>query len=119
MIEQILQALRGWLWPAVVLTAAVAFALAVQSIVFAVARYAAKRTRTRIDELLVSRVRRPVRIMFVLAMILVVLPALALPERVLALIRHAASIAMIGATGWLAVGLVKVLEEAMRPCSVR
>jgi small-conductance mechanosensitive channel len=113
MVEQVLHAVRGWLWPAVVLAAAVLFGLVLHYIVFAVARYAAQRIHSRVDESLIRRVCKPARVMFVFAMVLVVLPALALSEGTLALIRHAASIAMIGATGWLAAELVKALEDAI------
>jgi small-conductance mechanosensitive channel len=110
MIKHVLHVLHGWLWPAVILAAAVAFGLILHYVMFAVARYAAKRAQSETYQSLIGCVRKPIRILLVLAMILVVSPALSISESAAGVICHIVRILMIAAAGWLTERLAKFLE---------
>lgn len=90
-----------------VLVVAAALAWAVHWVVFRIAMRAARRTPLEGDEILVERIRGPVRIVAMVLAVQFVMPSLPMADAVRTPVRHALSLVLILAVTWLAIGLIR------------
>ncbi len=102
---------KAWLPSGIIVAGAVLLALVVHSLIFLALRRGAQKTGGVVDASLVARARRPVRILFSLAAVLVVLPATKLQAAVLDEVRHIIGLGMIAVSAWLAIGLTAVFDH--------
>ncbi len=112
----------AWLWTPALLVATVVVALGLHSLALALAARLVKLTPHAFDESLVRRGRGPMRLIFPLVGILLVLPGSRIPGFLMGPIRHAIGIGLIISAAWLLVALVGVLDDlvsARYPLDVR
>ncbi len=104
---------KPWLLALGVLAGAVLLALAAHYLVFVLARRGARRTGKTMHDALVRYCKSPLRLLLALLAVFAALPELPLPEGVAQATRHAAGLALIAAVAWLAVALLRVIEEVL------
>jgi small-conductance mechanosensitive channel len=100
-----------WVWPLVVLVAAPVVAVILHTLLAALATRLTRLTHTTIDKSIVDHARRPTRVIFPLAALLLVLPGLPLPPGAEDIVRHTLGVALIAATAWLLMALFSVVDD--------
>ncbi len=104
---------EAWLWAGGGLVAAVLLALGVHAFLFSVARRLAERVGGVTEISLVRHSRQPVELIFPLLAVLTILPALPLTPGARGRVQHAIGLGLIASTAWLAVRLIRVLEDVL------
>jgi small-conductance mechanosensitive channel len=105
--------LHHWLLRGGVLIGIVVLALVLHWILFAGALRVAQRTGSVFDDSLVRRTRRPMRIVFPLLAVFLVLPLLRVPEALQQPIRHLLALAMIAVIGWAVIALAEIVSDVV------
>jgi small-conductance mechanosensitive channel len=103
------------LWSVVLIAGAAVLGLAAYRVLVSVARNLSRRTETVFDDMLVEHGRGPALLLIPLTAILIVMPALPLPEETIATLRRVANLGLIASLGWLAVasvGIAVILASA-------
>lgn len=103
MIRFIAQNWHNLLWSAIVLAIAIAVALCVHFVVFWVLRRLARRKGALLDQSLAKRGVGPSRWIFPLLAVLIVLPGLSLPSKLMSALEHVTGIGLIAAVAWLVI----------------
>lgn len=101
MIQFILRNWHNLLWSAVILAAAIVIALVVHFVVFWLLHRLARRKSAYLDQSLVRRGQRPARWIFPLLAVLIVLPGLPLPDKLMSALEHVTGVGLIAAIAWL------------------
>jgi small-conductance mechanosensitive channel len=104
---------KDWVMALVIVAAAVMSGLAVDLAVFAALKRIAGKTGSIIDDALVRHGRNPARVLFPLAAVLMVLPFLAIPEELVAVVRHGVILGLIGASAWLVISFTAVFDDVV------
>lgn len=113
-MERIATALPAWLWAIFAAAAAVALALALHWLVAKLARRAAARTATGVDDMLIRRLDAPTRWLLVALALSAAQPALGLgPEALLAWSR-VAGLVVPALLGWIAIALLGVVADVVK-----
>jgi small-conductance mechanosensitive channel len=102
---------KAYILAATTLGGAAILALIAHFLIFSTLQRGAVRTGNVVDKSLINHGRRPASILFPLAAILSILPALALPTDFLEGLRHAVALGMIATIAWLAINLTAVLDD--------
>ncbi len=89
------------LWAAIVLAVAVAVSLLVHYVVFWLLKRLARRKGAYLDQSLARHAQGPTRWIFPLLAILIVLPGLTLPPKLMSALEHITGIGLIAAIAWL------------------
>jgi len=113
MLEQFWDVLTPWLLSAGILAAVVVAVLLVHSLVYRVLGKLAGRTSSSLDDSFVRRSRRPVKLILPLLAAMATLGTLPLQPTTLGPLRHIVGLALIGATAWLAISLLGVIDDAV------
>jgi len=87
---------------------AVIAGLVAHAIVYAIARRLAARTKNGWDEYLIEHTKNPIRLLFMVAAVFLVLPFLSGDDAARSVLRHAAVFVGVLGVGWLLVGLTLV-----------
>jgi small-conductance mechanosensitive channel len=114
-------------WPTpvralVILAAALAAAVITHRLIFGVLERLSRRTRSGMDNAIVRRARAPFRLILPMLAVQLVLPTLALPAELTALLRHLIALGLIAALAWLAIACLAAVDDivALRfPTDVR
>jgi small-conductance mechanosensitive channel len=104
---------KDWVLALSILAAAVISGLAIQLAVFAALKRIAKKTDSIVDDALVRRGRRPARVLVPLVAVLMALPFLAIPEELVAMVRHGVILGLIAAAAWLVISLTAVFDDVV------
>jgi small-conductance mechanosensitive channel len=110
-MDSILANWQNWAWSIGVSAIAAVVGLIIYSISFAAARRFTKRTRTAIDQSVVSYASRPSKLIFPIVAIFVVVPGLPLTPEFRASYRHLLALILIGAVAWLVTSLMNVVDD--------
>ncbi len=102
-----------WLWSAVGLVLGLAVGLAAYGMLYAVLGRLARRTGSVLDDVLVRRTRRPVRVLLPLLGLSFAFGLPTIAGRWVGPVRHALELALIGAMAWLLVALVDVAGDVV------
>jgi small-conductance mechanosensitive channel len=102
-----------WLWSLAAVTIAAIVGLALHSLAFAIFSRLARRTHSQVDDSLVTHAKRPLRVIFPVLAILLVLPYAPLPAIFLDPMHHAVGLGLIAAIAWLAVAMISVAEDLL------
>jgi small-conductance mechanosensitive channel len=113
MLDNVWEVLTPWLTSAGILAAVAVAMLLVHSIVYRLLGDLAAHTSSSLDDSFVRHSRKPVKLMLPLLAAIVTLGTLPLPHSVLGPLRHIVGLALIGATAWLAVSLLGVIDDAV------
>lgn len=113
MIRFIAQNWHNLLWSAIVLAIAIIVALCVHFSVFWVLRRLARRKGALLDQSLVRRGRKPSRWIFPLLAVLIVLPGLSLPSKLMSALEHLTGIGLIAAVAWLVILTSEVTSDIL------
>lgn len=106
---------QNWVLALLLVIAAVVIAGLLHRLAFAVMMRAARRTRWKIDEILIDRLRKPARfILPLLAVQLTLKSAEAIVGTSLGLVRHTVSILLIAAGTWLLIAMLYAAEAFIR-----
>jgi len=108
-----LAAWHAWVWPAVVLVAAVLLALAAHTVLYAAAGRVARRTAGLMDDALVRRSRGPARVALPLLAVFLVLPLLPLGAAAQEAVRHLLALGMIAVLAWATIALTDVVGDVV------
>lgn len=103
MIPFIAQNWHNLLWSAIILAIAIVVALCVHSVVFWVLRRRARRKGALLDQSLARRGEGPSRWIFPLLAVLIVLPGLSLPSKLMSALEHVTGIGLVAAVAWLVI----------------
>lgn len=98
------------LWAAIILAVAVVIALLVHYVVFWLLKRLARRKGAYLDQSLTRHAQGPTRWIFPLVAILIVLPGLTLPQKLMSALEHITGIGLIAAVAWLFI-LVSVITS--------
>lgn len=101
MIQFFIQNWHNLLWAAIILAIAVVIALVVHWVVFWLLKRLARRKGAYLGQSLARHAQGPTRWIFPLLAILIVLPGLALPQKLMSALEHITGIGLIAATAWL------------------
>lgn len=112
-IDALLTWSEGAFWDAVLLVGAALLGLTLHAVVYAFASRLTARTGSLVDDSLQKRSRRPARLLMPLVFLLLALPATSLSADLSSSLRHAISLALIGATGWLVVSLTRAVDDVV------
>jgi small-conductance mechanosensitive channel len=96
-----------------ILIGAAVVGLIIHRLTFAIATSIGIRTGTDIDNALIRYSRKPARLIFPLLAILVGMPLLRFSEASIAALRQIVGLVLIGAVGWTAAELARVIEDVM------
>ena len=110
-MEELLESMKGILWPAAYLGAAIILGLIVYLVLAKVVRRVAKRTDTVLDDLVVKHCRTPARLIFPALTVHFFLPLLEAPPAATAVLTRFFSVLLILAMAWLVTKLTLVLED--------
>ncbi len=113
MLEHFWEVLIPWLISAGILAAVVAAVLVAHWLVYRVLADLAAHTSSTLDDSFVRRSRRPVKLILPLLAAIATLGTLPLPHATLGPLRHIVGLALIGATAWLAISLLGVIDDAV------
>jgi small-conductance mechanosensitive channel len=113
MIRFIAQNWQNLLWAAVVLAVAIVVALCVHFVVFWVLRRLARRKGALLDQSLARRGQRPSRWIFPLLAVLIVLPGLSLPAKLMSALEHVTGVGLIAAIAWLIILSSEVTSDVL------
>lgn len=113
MIQLIAQNWHSLLWSAIVLAIAIVVALCIHFVVFWVLRRLARRKGALLDQSLVRHGRRPSRWIFPLVAILIVLPGLSLPAKLMSALEHVTGVSLIAAIAWLVILSSEVTSDVL------
>lgn len=113
MFEHFVAVLTPWLISAGILAAIVVAVLVAHWLIYRVLADLTKHTSSSLDDSFVQRSRAPVKLMLPLLAVVVALPTLSLPHNVVGPLRHIVGLGLIGATAWLLVSLLGVLDDAV------
>ncbi|MGC1107620.1 MAG: mechanosensitive ion channel family protein [Candidatus Acidiferrales bacterium] len=113
MIRFFAQNWHNLLWSAVILAAAIIFALAVHFIAFWLLRRLARRKGALLDQSLVKRGQGPSRWIFPLLAVLVVLPGLPLPAKLMSALEHVTGLGLIAAIAWLVILISEITSDVL------
>ncbi|HKF53379.1 MAG TPA: mechanosensitive ion channel family protein [Candidatus Acidoferrales bacterium] len=108
--------LRNWnnlLWSAVTLAIAIVIALVVHFVVFWLLRRLAQRKGAYLQQSLAKRGQRPARWIFPLLAVLIVLPGLPLPEKLMSALEHITGIGLIAAIAWLIILASEITSDVL------
>jgi small-conductance mechanosensitive channel len=103
MIQFFAQNWHNLLWSAIVLAIAIAVALCVHFVVFWALRRLSRRKGALLDQSLAKRGEGPSRWILPLLAVLVVLPGLSLPAKLMSALEHVTGIGLIAAIAWLVI----------------
>lgn len=92
---------------------AIAVALVLHAIVYAIARRVAARTESSLDESMLRHTRNPARMLFSVAAVFLALPWIAVDQDVLQIVREVNLVVGILALGWLGIALTRVGYDAV------
>lgn len=113
MIQFVLKNWHNLLWSAVILAVAIVFALIVHFIVFWLLRRLAHHKGAYLQQSLAKRGQRPARWIFPLLAVLIVLPGLPLPERLMSALEHITGIGLIAAIAWLIILASEITSDVL------
>ncbi len=102
---------RSWIWSVLLVTAAIAIALAAHWIAFKLARRMSARQRGIFWELLVRYQQRPARLILPALAILLVVHGLEFPPEVISWLSHAVGLVLIASVAWAAVATFDALQD--------
>jgi small-conductance mechanosensitive channel len=102
-MQDIFQDWRLWLWPVSVLLGAVVIAVLVNRLVFGVIQAWARRNSSVLMKSVVSHGKRPFAWLIPFLVLLAVLPEAHIPHEAMVVIERIVGLALIAATGWLAI----------------
>jgi small-conductance mechanosensitive channel len=94
-----------------ILAGAVITALIAHFLIFLALKRGAKRTGSIVDDSLVAHARHPALLLLPLTAILLVLPTLTLPEKLVDDLRHFVVLGMIAAAAWLSISLTSYFDD--------
>ncbi|MFV2065201.1 MAG: hypothetical protein ACC726_17050, partial [Chloroflexota bacterium] len=92
---------------------AIAVALVLHAIVYAIARRVAARTESSLDESMLRHTRNPARMLFSVAAVFLALPWIDVDQDVLQIVREVNLVVGILALGWLGIALTRVGYDAV------
>jgi small-conductance mechanosensitive channel len=113
MLEHFWDVLTPWLISAAIVAIVVVAVLLAISLVYRVLAKLSGRTESSLDDSFVRRSRQPVKLILPLLAALVTLGTLPLPRTAIGPLRHIVGLALIGATAWLAISLLGVIDDAV------
>jgi small-conductance mechanosensitive channel len=113
MLLRIFIDLQQTLWSIGTLAAVILATLLIHRLLYWMARRVVQRTQSPIDDSLVSRTRRPARLILPLLATVLVLGVLRLPASIIDPLRHAVGLGLIAAFAWLLISLLDVLSDAV------
>jgi small-conductance mechanosensitive channel len=113
MLENVWEVLIPWLISAGILAAVVLAMLLIHSLVYRLLADLVAHTPSPLDDSFVRRSRKPVKLMLPLLAAIVTLGALPLPHSAVGPLRHIVGLALIGASAWLAISLLGVIDDAV------
>jgi small-conductance mechanosensitive channel len=111
MLSFLVQHWRVLLWSAGMVSAAVAAALAVRSVLVWLLHRLARRKANFLGQSLVKHGEGPTRWIFPLIALQAVLPGLPLPHDLMVVLEHITGLGLIAATAWLAILLVQIAAD--------
>ncbi len=104
---------KGWLWPTLVLLLAVLAALACHFVIVTVLSYFARRSASKVDDVLLRHLRRPVRWIMVAVAFRLALDPLDLPDGVRNLAVMVFGLSFIALIAWLLIRAVYILSDVV------
>jgi small-conductance mechanosensitive channel len=113
MLENAWEVLIPWLISAGILAAVVVAMLLVHSLVYRLLADLVSHTSSSLDDSFVRRSRKPAKLILPLLAAIVTLGTLPLPRTAIGPLRHIVGLALIGATAWLAISLLGVIDDAV------
>ena len=113
MLENAWEVLIPWLISAGILAAVVVAMLLVHSLVYRLLADLVSHTSSSLDDSFVGRGRKPAKLILPLLAAIVTLGTLPLPRTAIGPLRHIVGLALIGATAWLAISLLGVIDDAV------
>lgn len=113
LIDRVPDALAVWLFPLLLLSAAVGVALLAHRLLFGLARRMAARSAGRADDLVVGRVAAPARWLFVVIALAFARRGVDLGERIDALWAQAAGFVLPALVGWCAIVVVDAFRDVV------
>lgn len=112
-MEQFLQESAHWLWPLIILFAAFVAGSFAVFVTFRILGRIARGTDNDLDDRLITRGRRPARIIVPLLALLIALPAAGLSPEFSSLVRRCTVVGLIAGVGWLILAGVNVTAETI------
>lgn len=113
-MERIAAAIPAWLWSVAAVAIAVVAALIASRLLFAIGRRVASRSTASFDDILVQRLRSPVRWLLIGFALTAAQPVLPLSARTLAAWSQVAGLAFPALIGWCAVALLVAAADLVR-----
>lgn len=113
-MERIATALPAWIWSLIVVAFVVIAAVGLHWLVFNLARRAAARTNTQVDDIVILRVQAPTRWLLIVLAVSAIQPTLNLPDYMLIAWTRIAGLAMPGLLGWMAIALLGVMADVIK-----
>jgi small-conductance mechanosensitive channel len=104
---------QNWLWSLLTVGLALLAGLIAHRVVFAAAARFARGTRSAMDESLVRHSRKPARLIFPVLAVFLAAAGMPLPPHLVQAFRHFTVLVLIGATAWLAIALLHVIEDQL------
>jgi len=102
-----------WLWPAIIIAAAVVLAFVVHAAVFWLGKRLARRKSRVIVGSLVAHAEAPTRWIFPLLALVLALPFLPVRSDLVEAVRHVVGLGVIAAVAWLIIFLAEVFSDAV------
>ncbi len=103
---------QAWLWPAIIVSGSIVFALIVHSALFALGKRFAKKTSGPIVNSLLRHAEGPTRWIFPLLAIMLALPALPVRDELVRILRHVVGLGVIASIAWVIILLAEVFGDA-------
>lgn len=113
MIRFFTQNWHNLLWSAIVLAIAIAVAIVAHFLFFWLLRRLARRKGALLDQSLVKRGQGPARWIFPLLAVLIVLPGLSLPAKLMSALEHITGVGLIAAIAWLVILTSEVTSDVL------
>ncbi len=104
---------KGWLWPTLVLSLAVLAALGCHFVIVTVLSHFARRSASKVDDVLLRHLRRPVRWIMVAVAFRLALDPLDLPDGVRNLALMVFGLSFIALVAWLLIRAVYILSDVV------
>lgn len=102
---------KGWVWAGAAIGGAIVLALIFHWLIMAAGSKFARRTSSVFDDSVVRHGKNPAKLLFPLLALLFVLPVLHLPARGVEALRHLLVLGVIGASAWLLIAMLDVVED--------
>ncbi len=113
MFEHVVHVLIPWSIAAGILAVVIGAVLVGHWLIYRLLADVTKHTSSSLDDSFVRRSRKPVKLMLPLLAAVVTVPTLPLPHGVIGPLRHLIGLTLIGATAWLLIALLGVLDDAV------